>query len=251
MDGLHFQTYTNSGSREINEDRYGVAIHENGMCFVVADGLGGHGNGEVAAQLAIDAVCVEFVENGYSEEFFENAFKKAQFEILQEQQRQLAPSKMKTTVVNLVISDNKAYWAHVGDSRLYVFQNHRLKLRTLDHSVPQMLVLSKSIKEKEIRNHPDRNRLMRVMGVKGEEPRFDVGDPFKLTKNQVFLLCTDGFWELIEETEMERLLKESQTPKEWIDKMSGIVRKNGEGKEMDNYTAIAVFWNKNKSGWFW
>lgn len=248
---LQYQTYTNTGSRDINEDRFGVAVHESAMCFVVADGLGGHGNGEVAAQLAADAVCIEFVENGYSSDFFKNAFKNAQSDILNEQELRLAPSKMKTTVVSLVISDEKAYWAHLGDSRLYVFQNNRVKLRTLDHSVPQMLVLSKSIKEKDIRNHPDRNRLMRVMGVKGEEPRFDTGAPFKLTKNQAFLMCTDGFWELIEESDMERLLKESQTPKEWLEKMADLVRKNGEGKEMDNYTAIAVFWNKNKGGWFW
>ena len=92
---------------------------------------------------------------------------------------------------------------------------------------------------------------MRVMGVKAEEPSFDVGNPLKLAKNQAFLMCTDGFWELIEEADMERLLKDSQTPEEWLEKMAEVIKKNGAGKDMDNFTAIAVFWNKNKGGWFW
>lgn len=69
-----YDTFTNKGTREINEDRYGVAMHEDSYCFTVADGLGGHGNGEIAAQAAVDAICTMFVDEGYSDSFFKRRF---------------------------------------------------------------------------------------------------------------------------------------------------------------------------------
>lgn len=236
-----YTVFTNEGSREINEDRYGVALSGNSHCFVVADGLGGHGNGEVAAQVAVDAVCMTFVDEGFTDSFFDHAFSAAQEAILQRQEEMQAPSRMKTTLVILVIHDGKAIWAHVGDTRLYCFKHHKLKNRTIDHSVPQMLALAGEIKEKDIRHHPDRNRLMRVMGIRGEVPRFEISAPVKLAGDYAFLLCTDGFWELIEEEDMERTLKSSSAPVAWINAMSEKVRTNGAGSEMDNFTAIAVY----------
>lgn len=160
-----YDTFTNKGTREINEDRCGVAMHEDSYCFTVADGLGGHGNGEIAAQAAVDAICTMFVDEGYSDSFFKKAFSAAQDAIVQQQERLQAPSRMKTTLVVLVIHKGKAVWAHVGDSRLYEFKQGKMKGRTIDHSVPQMLAISGEIEEKDIRHHLDRNRLMRVMGI--------------------------------------------------------------------------------------
>lgn len=245
---IQYMEFTSEGNRELNEDRYGVALSGNSHCFVVADGLGGHGNGEIAAQAAVDAVCMTFVDEGFTECFFDHAFSAAQEAILQQQEEMQAPSRMKTTLVILVIHDGKAMWAHVGDSRLYCFKHGKLKNRTIDHSVPQMLALSGEIKEKDIRHHPDRNRLMRVMGIRGEQPRFEVSAPVKMAGEYAFLLCTDGFWELIEETEMERTLKSSSAPESWVNTMSDIVRTNGEGSEMDNFTAIAI--NVREKGLF-
>lgn len=240
MDKIQYKQYTNNGTREINEDRAGIAFNQNSYCFVVADGLGGHGGGEVAAQLAVDAVCSAFVEEGFSDLFFEHAFSAAQESIFAEQERRHALSQMKTTLVVLVLHKDTAQWAHVGDSRLYYFQKNKCKLRTLDHSVPQMLALSGDIQDSDIRNHPDRNRLMRVMGVQNESPRFDVGRPVRLKPEQTFLLCTDGFWELVSDEEMELTLSKSDCPDMWIEKMQDIVTEHGAGQDMDNFTAIAV-----------
>lgn len=237
-----FYTYTDIGNAEVNEDSYGYAVYDDdAYCFAVADGLGGHGGGEIASKIAIDTVCQLFSVEGYHDDFFEKAFGQAQAAIIAEQEKRHAPSKLKTTLVMLVIHDNTAHYAHIGDSRFYDFKNKKYKFRTLDHSVPQMLVLSKEIKEKEIRNHPDRNRLMRVLGIKGEAPRYEVGKAIRLKSDHAFLLCTDGFWELVEEKDMERLLKEAADPTEWIRNMNQIIRQNGEGREMDNYTGLAVF----------
>lgn len=240
MDNIQYKQYTNRGGREINEDCTGIAVNQDSYCFAVADGLGGHGGGEIAAQLAVDAVCSAFVEEGFSEAFFEHAFCAAQESILDEQVCRRALSQMKTTLVVLVLHKDIAYWAHVGDSRLYYFQKNKYRLRTLDHSVPQMLALSGDIRESDIRNHPDRNRLMEVLGVQNEKPRIDIGKPLRLKPEQAFLLCTDGFWELVTEEEMELALSESDCPDTWIEKMQNLVTEHGTGTEMDNFTAIAV-----------
>jgi serine/threonine protein phosphatase PrpC len=116
-----------------------------------------------------------------------------------------------------------------------------VKLRTLDHSVPQMLVFAREIKEKQIRNHPDRNRLLRVMGIEWEKPMYELAEQTQLEKYQAFLLCSDGFWELIDEKQMCKLLKNSSTVEEWMQAMVEVIKQNGIGKNMDNYTAIALW----------
>lgn len=237
---VEFEKITLPGSRDINEDSLGTACNGASFCFVVADGLGGHGGGKDASGIAVKVACDRFAADGWSDHFFEDVFQTAQQNILLEQERQHCPSRMKTTMVLLVLHDEKAEWAHIGDSRLYFFKNGKLKSRTLDHSVPQMLVLSREIKEAEIRHHPDRNRLLRVLGLKDVPPRYETSVPIKLKGTSTFLLCTDGFWELAEETDMASTLKTSTTLKEWMQKLTDIIEANGAGTDMDNYTGIAV-----------
>ena len=111
----------------------------------------------------------------------------------------------------------------------------------MDHSIPQMLAMAGDIKESEIRFHKERNILLRVMGEKWERPMQEILKPMPLRKCHAFLLCSDGFWEFITEDEMLRLLKGSSTVQDWLDQMASIVKKNGEGRNMDNNTAIAVW----------
>lgn len=174
-------------------------------------------------------------------EYLEHCFWESQDLLMQEQQNQGRMNEMKTTLVVLLVDENKVIWGHIGDSRLYYFKQKRLQERTLDHSVPQMLVASGEITEKEIRGHADRNRLLRVMGTEWESPRYQIAQPMEREGQQEFLLCTDGFWELIEERHMSHMLKKSKTPEAWLTSMEQLVLKHGKDKEMDNYSAIAVF----------
>ena len=237
------------GTRPVNEDSYGIFAEEDKQLFVVCDGLGGHGKGEIASALTVDSLEESFNEWTERKEkpnvFLARALERAQKTLLNRQIEEHAVQAMKTTAVVLLSDGKKAYIAHVGDSRLYAFAGGKILFRTLDHSIPQMLVLAGEIKEEEIRHHKQRSMLLRVIGSPWTEPAYELHKPLPIRKADAFLLCSDGFWELIEEAEMECQLSESATPREWLNRMSRIVERNGAGREMDNYTAIAV-WNKRK-----
>ena len=239
---ITYTVFTDRGGREVNEDSARVFEKDGKKCLVLCDGLGGHGKGEVASALVVEAVGQIFNSaQKIDEDFLRSAFQLSQEALIDEQIRQDAKTDMKTTAVAMYIDGNKVQWGHVGDSRLYAFAKNKVKLRTLDHSVPQMLGFAREIKEKQIRNHPDRNRLLRVMGIEWEKPMYELAEQTQLEKYQAFLLCSDGFWELIDEKQMCKLLKNSSTVEEWMQAMVEVIKQNGIGKNMDNYTAIALW----------
>ena len=239
---ITYTVFTDRGGREVNEDSARAFEKDGKKCLVLCDGLGGHGKGEVASALVVEAVGQIFNSaQKIDEDFLRSAFQLSQEALIDEQIRQDAKTDMKTTAVAMYIDGNKVQWGHVGDSRLYAFAKNKVKLRTLDHSVPQMLVFAREIKEKQIRNHPDRNRLLRVMGIEWEKPMYELAEQTQLEKYQAFLLCSDGFWELIDEKQMCKLLKNSSTVEEWMQAMVEVIKQNGIGKNMDNYTAIALW----------
>lgn len=237
-----FSVYTDKGGREVNEDTVLCSEKADRACFVLCDGLGGHGMGDEASKLVARRIIEEFENSKNNEKLLEQAFLNAQDGLIKDQIKRHAQKKMKTTAVVLLTDSEYARIGFVGDSRLYIFDKKGIKKRTLDHSVPQMLVYSRQIKEEEIRNHPDRNRLMRVMGIEWDEPMYELLKPEKIKKCRAFLLCSDGFWECIKEEQMEKALAEAESAAEWIEKMlvtvtSGDLKKPSD---MDNYSAIAV-----------
>lgn len=234
--------YTNPGNREVNEDYVAYRLDKDTLIAVVADGLGGHDKGEVASEHVANYIVEHFSFEEPLENSIGRVIKDAQLSLLNLQKKERTEKNaMKTTVVVLVIKRNTAYLAHVGDSRGYCFKKYRKYLRTVDHSVPQYLVLAGDIKEKEIRHHSQRSSLLRVLGTPWEKDAFELTKPIPLEKVQAFLLCSDGFWELIDEKTMQKLLKASDNPQMWIDKMAEFVERNGEETNMDNFTACAVF----------
>ncbi|MCI8742957.1 MAG: serine/threonine-protein phosphatase [Lachnospiraceae bacterium] len=238
---VKFSMFSDSGTRPNNEDNIGMYEDGENYCFVLADGLGGHGKGEVASQIAVDSSILKYVEMEDRRDFLKEAFESAQATITRYQNEERSCMDMKTTMVALVVQEDSVRWGHIGDSRLYYFQRGRLKERTLDHSVPQMLVSVGKLKEREIRHHPDRNRLLRVLGIEMDEVNYQESEPVARTGQQAFLLCSDGFWELIEEKKMEALLKKAESPEHWVRLMQEVILKNGKNTDMDNYSAIAVW----------
>ena len=239
---LSFDILSKTGEREYNEDYAGVQKHGESYCFVLADGLGGHGGGDEASRLVAGHILDDFAQNGIvTENYLRKCFEESQRLLLEEQKKQRRTMEMKTTLTVLLADPIRIQWGHIGDSRLYYFQNKKLKLRTIDHSVPQMLVLAGKLKEKQIRGHADRNRLLRVMGVEWDEPQYEIGKPVQRMGGEEFLLFSDGLWEWIQEKSMQHLLKKAGSPGEWLGLMEKAVLKQGSGKNMDNFTAVAVF----------
>ena len=233
------------GGREVNEDFVQISKLTDGVTVALADGLGGHGLGDEASRTAVQVADAEIKASGS----LERAFEKAQEAVLDKQNRCRTKTKMKTTLCLLRIRDGRAEAGHVGDSRIYYFKNGKILKRTLDHSLPQMLVNAGEIKENEIRFHEDRNRVTRVIGTEWEEPQYEIEKEFiakekglfGIKNRYAFLLCSDGWWELINEADMETALSSADSPEEWLLRMKERICENGKGKEMDNYTAAAVF----------
>lgn len=234
---ITYAVLTDPGERAVNEDFLDVSVMQKRLAFILCDGLGGHGNGDVASRFVVGQM-KDALEHSVS---VEEAILYAQQELLQKQEREHAGDSMKTTVTCLLLEGDTAKFAHVGDSRIYHFEKARYIQRSQDHSVPQMLVNRGEIRDRDIRRHEDRIRLLRVMGTAWDTPKYQVVDGIKLTKHSSFLLCSDGFWELIEEKMMCKTLKKAESPEEWLAAMKKTVVENGRGTNMDNYSAIAVF----------
>lgn len=237
-----YEILSEPGEREYNEDYAGARQNGEAFCFVLADGLGGHGGGDEASRMVAEYILNDFEKQGEaSEEYLRKCFEESQKLLMEEQEKQNRLYEMKTTLVVLLADGHNLQWGHIGDSRLYFYRNKKLKQRTLDHSVPQMLVAAGEIREEDIRGHADRNRLLRVMGSEWDHPRYQLSPPVERSGQEAFLLCSDGFWEWIEEKPMQAALKRAKSPAEWLEQMQKTVQKNGTGKGMDNYSAIAVF----------
>ncbi len=240
---VEYATVTDKGDKDVNEDALKVFINQplSTYGFVLADGLGGCGNGDIASNFVVDCVGAA-IENTdtFGGTFIDESFETAQNMLMKEKVLKGLPS-IKTTLVTLLITDKLAQWGYVGDSRLYHFRNGKIFSRTLDHSVPQMLAVSGQIKEKEIRHHPDRSVLLRALGADCETDFYEIPQRhLLLKKGDAFLLCSDGFWEWIEDKMMLKILKRNLSAFDTLKEMRVEVMKNGMSKNMDNYSAILV-----------
>jgi len=231
--------FTDKGSRAVNEDCADHIQVKDRHCFIVCDGLGGHGMGDVASRLAVKSFKECFVSSAGMEEFAADSFIKVQSALKAAQTEDRRLSHMRTTAVVLCTEGNRGTALHIGDSRLYHFRNGKIISQTKDHSVPQMLAMAGEISEHEIRRHPDRNRLLRALGDENEEVRF-VRSDFEIKEGDAFLLCSDGFWEEVEEESKEKSLSRNKKADKWLAEMVALAKESGKDRNMDNYTALAV-----------
>ena len=239
-----------TGRREHNEDRTGNLQLENGnSCWVVADGLGGHGAGEIAAQLTVQTIIETFTQqSAISAENIRYLVCQANQRLLSAQSATPNGKDMASTVVVLLLDDRHAVWGYSGDSRLYRFRANRYALLTTDHSMAQLLIRMDEIDAEQLRSHPDRNTLLHCLGR--DSCHVDVSRVEKLCVDDVFLLCSDGFWEYVLEQEMLDDLHTTTCLTTWLSALKKRllcrVAEQGKLNHHDNYTALAISIKKQK-----
>lgn len=234
---IDYYIYSNVGKRTVNEDYAAALVNSETYIFTLCDGLGGHGYGEIASKTAVDAMLNNAKTAEFGINMIEKCFESANSAV-SEMQKQYG-SSMSTTATLLAIRQNKAIWGHIGDSRIYCFSKNKLINRTLDHSVPQLLVQAGEIKEKDIRHHEDRNKLLRC--IPWTEKKYDIDESdYDLHSGDSFIMMSDGFWDWIDEKKMQKALKKNKSAEDTVNYLVKKAFKCGSNSNMDNLSIIVV-----------
>lgn len=242
---LFFSTLSDAGNvRKNNEDSlYAGKIGDGEYLFIVADGMGGHRAGEVASRKAVTVV-VRQLEKGAGKNIPESLNKialKANETLMKEGKNIRAKNGMGTTLSVLYIKNNLSYVAHVGDSRIYRYsppgngKTHSLIQLTDDHSFVGRLLKDGFLTEEEARNHPRRNVLYQSIGLK-KQITVQVNDPVPIKDGEKYLLCSDGLYSVVSETEIGECLNGNTTRSS----ARQLVDKANENGGPDNITVIVI-----------
>lgn len=232
------------GARSVNQDRVAVVERDNALLLAAADGLGGYVAGEMAAQTVVETLVNAFgnVRSRRIQDpaaFLVLAMSLAHSRINRKaRQRGINVSHPRTTCVACLIQNGYAYWAHVGDSRLYHFRDGGLLTRTIDHSTTDPMYQEGYLGERE--SMQEASRLIRCIGGP-HRPLVTLGAETRLQPGDTLLLCTDGVWRAFTEREMEAALDHRRLEAS-IEQMMGKAARLFRG-DCDNMSAVAVTWH--------
>ncbi len=226
--------------RTNNEDCYFIS-EQGPKLFIVADGMGGHNAGEVASQVAVDAV-KSFVENEIDgaksleliEEMLLGSIRHANAEVYELSKTKENMEGMGTTLTLLLVVEDMMYFAHVGDSRAYLYKEESLEQITNDHSLVGELVRAGTITEEQARVHPQKNILTNAVGT-ALTVKIDI--LHRIVENGVILLCSDGLTNHVHEEEIIRIMTAHSELEHLCDAL--IDKANDKGGQ-DNITVVAV-----------
>jgi PPM family protein phosphatase len=237
---------SHQGGRKYNQDCAAHAYTDQALLMVLADGMGGHSHGELAAQITIKTFMQAFSDEAgpkvrEPEEFLSRVMRKAHANIIEFAQDQKLLGKPGTTCVAALIQDGQVCWAHAGDSRFYLLRDNNVKAVTHDHSVVQQWADLGFITEEQMKTHPDRHRITNCLGGEGEMFFVETAPAQDLLQGDVLLLCSDGLWGPLSPAEISSLSKLRPLPGMLDELMEVAVYR--EGAHADNTTGILVRWS--------
>jgi serine/threonine protein phosphatase PrpC len=243
---MKFSVYQESrqGSRKSNQDRVAYCYSRDALCMVIADGMGGHLHGEVAAQIASQFIAEAFQRNAQPRladplKFLLESITNAHHAIVDYANVRSLLETPRTTCVACVVQDGLAHWAHVGDSRLYLIRNGRVEGLTKDHSRVQILVDAGRVREEAVAAHPDRNKIFNCLGQMSP-PKVDLSRRIALRHGDVILMCTDGLWGPLTSRHIcEELLRADVVHA--VPKLLDMAEVRA-GREGDNASVVAMTW---------
>ncbi|WP_244830349.1 PP2C family serine/threonine-protein phosphatase [Caballeronia sp. TF1N1] len=245
---LQTASVSDAGGRSRNEDAYGQWRQGALFVSVVADGAGGHGGGDTASRIAVATVIGELTRVAAASGValtganLLRVLLRANDAIVdaQEHDRELAQMRSTAALLGIDRDTGMAAWAHCGDTRLYCFRRGATVVQTQDHSLVQSMIDANLLDTRDARGHPRRNVLFSALGTADDLSIAASDDPFPVADGDAFLLCTDGFWEYLDESAMIAAIGRAQTPADWLDVMVTHLRENARPNH-DNFTASAVW----------
>lgn len=205
--------------REINEDSYNIIAGYSGIpvTFIIADGMGGHNSGEIASKMAVDFISnyiLQFPEILSNEDNIPSAIneimKKANREVYEHSKQQESYYGMGTTLIAAVVFNKKLFIGHIGDSRVYLIREGTIKRMTIDHSLIEELMQNGTLTKEEAENHPKKNIITRALGC-SEEIQVDTYS-CRMNDNDIYMLCTDGLTNMLNEDEIKEIIESAETP---------------------------------------
>ncbi|MBS5091153.1 MAG: Stp1/IreP family PP2C-type Ser/Thr phosphatase [Lachnospiraceae bacterium] len=225
--------------RQVNQDFVFASEEPVGNLpnlFIVADGMGGHNAGDFASSFAVQTFLHSVLEdeNQNPIKIIRSAIEEANRKVLEKARTHADMSGMGTTMVLVTVVDGYAYVANVGDSRLYLIED-RITQITKDHSLVQELVRRGLLTKEEAQNHPDKNKITRVIGI-SPEIEVDFFD-IHLKENSTLLLCSDGLSNMVSDEEIWRIANTSRDLREMGMRLVSLANENG-GK--DNIAVVLV-----------
>ena len=228
------------GGREKNEDRMGYCYTRDAGLFVLADGMGGHPDGEVAAQIALRTFSAQFQRRAHARlavvsDFLSIGVMAAHHEIIRYASAQALLDTPRTTVVAAVVQDGVLHWVHCGDSRLYVLRQGKLLARTRDHSYAESHQAQAGAAPEVL----NRNVLFTCLGSVAR-PMYDLGGPIPLLEGDKVMLCSDGLWDSVEETDIIETLSTLPVAQAVPALVEQALLEGGE--RSDNVTVLALEW---------
>jgi len=230
------------GNRHSNQDRFKAIESENGVLLVLGDGMGGQASGEVAAQLLVDTAEEIYLAQSNKVRDIQRLFRAiilmAHHRILEWGARQVPPVTPGSTAVLCLLQEGDAHWAHVGDSRLYVFHRGLPIYRTTDHSYVEHLYQKGRITRSEQESHPGRNMITQCIGCQQSEPEITFAKPVTLKQGDVLLLCSDGLWAPLDDAQMGSVL-EAHPLQQSLDLMAEQAERNSYPRS-DNISVLAL-----------
>jgi len=236
--------YSLQGGRKSNQDRIAYAERENSILMVLADGLGGHRGGDVAAEVFTESVIRSYlgIKNSFIKEpsaFLALAMLGAHHNVLAQRDVLGDNAKPRTTGVACLVQDGYAYWAHVGDSRLYHIRGGTVIERTRDHSVVERMYSEGLIAKEEIRTHPQKSHITQCIGS-SNKPKITLGKETRLHTGDYLLLCSDGVWEGLPSPQLAAHLENTSIEEAVENILHTVEDKMGAG--CDNISIIALKW---------
>jgi PPM family protein phosphatase len=235
------------GDREDNQDRVTVSAAEQAALLVVIDGMGGHSDGSRAADTALKSVLESFRQTSLPMfdplGFLHLSLSRAHDEVAKLGNGQSIDTRPRATTALCLVQDGAAFWAHIGDSRVYHLRQGKIVERTRDHSHVELLLREGKITEEELPTHPMRNFVECCLGGDPAIPEMTVSGRHVLQPGDVLLLCTDGIWANLRDSDIAGFFREdNQELRAWLEAL-GRRAVQASAPFSDNSTAAVLRWH--------